>query len=82
MIVFDTIKVYVFDVLSWLDVSELNIKGLEVFWTVELVHVLGKFGRHNISWELLLDEDVSIWNVKLPGGGSSDEKSRFHFSVN
>ena len=82
LIILNTIKVIVSDVLSWLDVSELNVQGLEVAWAIDLVHVLSQFRLHNVSWELLLDEDVSVWDVELPGGGSGDEKSRFHFSVN
>ena len=82
MIVLNTIKVCVLNVLSWLDVSELNIHSLKVTWSIQLVHVLGQFSLDNVSWELLLDEDVGIWDVELPGGGSGDEKSRFHFSVN
>ena len=70
LVVFDTIRVDVVDVLAHLDVTELN-KVLEIFRAVQFIYVLSQLELDVLvilqkgGGRILLDVDVSFGHVKL-----------------
>ena len=73
LVILNTIKIVISDVLSWLNVTELHERSSFV-WSVHSFDIFSKFHLSIIVRHFLLEEDASVWNVQFPGGNSGDKK--------